>query len=287
MTVIVCCFLAWAGPGQTDVWLLAGQSNMQGSALVAELPAAIPKAVPNAFFWNGMEFEPLVLGKTRTSNNAERFGPEAGFALSMATAERPAYLIKYHASGMPLHHGINGGEWVGPGYGPNRRNFYPGAKDGDPNAGTLYKAMLARFRGGIGRLAGSGKKPLVRGFLWMQGEQDAKHKEPAATYASSLKLLKSRLEQDLGTSIPMVYGQVLPHEPGLARFTHRKETREQMAMADGASGRPEAIAGARMVSTDGFLLLPDKVHYNTEGQLRLGRAMAAAMRGLADGGERR
>lgn len=287
MTVVVCCLLAWAGSGQTDVWLLAGQSNMQGSALVAELPAAIPKAVPNAFFWNGMEFEPLVLGKTRTSSNAERFGPEFGFALSMATAERPVYLIKYHASGMPLHHGIHGGEWVGPGHGPNRRNFYPGAKDGDPNAGILYKAMLARFRGGIGSLAGSGKKPIVRGFLWMQGEQDAKHKEPAASYSASLRQLKARLGQDIGAVFPMVYGQVLPHEPGPARFTHRKETREQMAMADSASGRPEAIAGARMVSTDGFPLLPDNVHYNTEGQLRLGRAMADAMRGLADAGEKR
>ena len=263
--------------GQADVWLLAGQSNMQGSGRVAELPADVPKTIPHSFFWNGKEFEPLVLGKTKTSNTADRFGPEAGFALAMATSAKPVYLIKYHASGMPLHHGINGGNWVGPQPGPNRRNFYPGEKAGDPNAGTLYRAMLSRFRDGIGHLAGAGKTPLVRGFLWMQGEQDAKHEVAAKSYAASLRRLKIRLGEDLDTAFPMVYGQVLPHEPALPRFTHRVQAREQMAFADQGSGKPESISGAFMVPTDGFGLLSDTVHYDTAGQLRLGRAMAEAM----------
>lgn len=267
-----------AGARAADVFLLGGQSNMQGSARVADLPVDIPKKIPHAFFWNGSSFEPLELGKTRTSNSSDRFGPEAGFALAMATAESPVYLIKYHASGMPLHHGINGGNWVGPDPGPNRRNFYPGEKAGDPNTGTLYRAMSSRFRDGIRQLNDTGKKPLVRGFLWMQGEQDAKHALAARSYAVSLRRLKVRLGEDIGTVLPVVYGQALPHEPALPRFTHRNELREQMAHADHGSGTPEAIPGAIMVSTDGFGLLPDTVHYDTAGQLRLGRAMAEAMR---------
>lgn len=270
--------LATASARAADVYLLGGQSNMQGSGRVTDLPADMSKKIPHAFFWNGREFEPLELAKTKTSSSADRFGPEAGFALAMATAEKPVYLIKYYASGMPLHHGINGGNWVGPDPGPNRRNFYPGEKAGDPNTGTLYTAMLARFRDGIRHLADTGKKPVVRGFLWMQGEQDAKHEWAAKSYAVSLRRLMVRLGEDLGTTLPVVYGQVLPHEPTLPRFTHRKDVREQMAHADRGSGNPEAIPGAIMVSTDGFGLLPDTVHYDTAGQLRLGRVMAEAMR---------
>ncbi|MBL8820962.1 MAG: hypothetical protein JNJ77_00110 [Planctomycetia bacterium] len=32
-----------------------------------------------------------------------------------------------------------------------------------------------------------------------------------------------------------------------------------------------------MISTDGFSLMPDTVHYNAAGQLKLGKAFAAAM----------
>jgi hypothetical protein len=270
--------------GQADVWLLAGQSNMQGSGRVDQLPADVPKNIPHAFFWSGKEFEPLALGKTKTSNTADRFGPEIGFALAMATSARPVYLIKYHASGMPLHHGINGGTWVGPDPGLNRRNFYPGEKSADPNAGILYRAMLVRFRDGINNLAGAGKAPVVRGFLWMQGEQDAKHEIAAKTYANSMRRLKVRLGEDLGVAFPMIYGQALPHEPAMARFTHRMELRRQMALADQASGHPEAIHGAIMVSTDGFGLLSDTVHYDTSGQLKLGRAMAEAARKIQGNG---
>jgi hypothetical protein len=36
-----------------------------------------------------------------------------------------------------------------------------------------------------------------------------------------------------------------------------------------------------MVSTDGFSLMPDTVHYDAAGQLRLGKAFAAALKELA------
>lgn len=114
----------------------------------------------------------------------------------------------------------------------------------------------------------------------MQGEQDSKHELSATTYAASLRHLRQRLADDLKLQgpLPLVFGQVLPHEPALPRFTHRKEIRQQMAAADERSGKAEAIPLARMVSTDGFELLPDTVHYNAAAQLRLGYAFAEAMK---------
>lgn len=265
-----------------DVYLLGGQSNMQGSGKVADLPADVKKEIPHTFFWNGKTFEPLVLGKTNTAGRVTTFGPEVGFALDTATADRPIYLIKYHASGMPLHHGFNAGEWVGGDPAPGRRTFYPGEQADDANTGTLYAAMVKQFRAGVAHLSEQGYTPTVRGFVWMQGEADAKQKDSAVSYAASLSRLRKRLTEDLkcAADLPFVFGQVLPHDPPAARFTHRKEIREQMAACDSASGKPAAMKNTTMVSTDGFSLLPDTVHYDAAGQLKLGRAFAAAMKKL-------
>lgn len=267
---------------RVDVWLFGGQSNMQGIAQLADLPPDVPKNIPNAWFWNDQRFEPLVLGQTKLSGRTGEFGPEVGFALQMAQSEHPNYLIKYSASGMPLDHGWNGDTWVGGEPQPGRRNFYPGETPDDPNTGTLYREMCARFLAAVKHLEGEGYRPVIRGFLWMQGEQDSKHKESANNYAANLKRLRQRLAADLNApaGLPLVFGQALPYEPAAARFTHRLELRAQMAAADAESRRPEAIRNAKMVATDGFGLLPDTVHFNADGQLRLGIGMAKAMKAL-------
>jgi len=60
-----------------------------------------------------------------------------------------------------------------------------------------------------------------------------------------------------------------------------------MAAADERSGRAEALPRARMVSTDGFGLLPDTVHYDAGGQVALGRAFAAALLAIGESPEHR
>lgn len=269
-----------------DVYLLGGQSNMQGIGKIADVPEDVPRAVPHAFFWNGASFERLVVGTTRTSTRAGEFGPEFGFALETATAERPAHLVKFHASGIGLHAGWNDQTWEGEAPAPNRRTFHPGDDPGDPNQGTAYRDMAAAFRASLEHLRESGVSPVVRGFAWMQGEQDSKQAASAITWAANLARLRARLEEDLGLEgpVPMVFGQVLPHVPAKPRFTHRDEIRRQMDRADGDSGREEAIPLATMVPTDGFGLLPDTVHFDAAGQLRLGRAFAEALASLQAGG---
>ena len=73
---------------EVDVYLLSGQSNMQGSGLVSDVPNEIGP-IPHAHYWNGEEFEPLVFGTTPTSRKRERFGPEIGFAQGMASESSP------------------------------------------------------------------------------------------------------------------------------------------------------------------------------------------------------
>jgi len=267
---------------EVDIYLLGGQSNMQGIGKITALGEDAPRTIPHTYFFTGADFEPLVLGETRTSTRAGELGPEIGFALEVASRDRPIYLVKYHQSGMPLHHGWNGGTWVGGDPASSRRNFYPGIREGDENQGVLYGKMLIRYRMAIRKLEEDGHTPVIKGFVWMQGEQDSKHEESATAYAANLKRLQLRLGEDLGVrgNLPMVYGQVLPHEPAAARFTHRNEIRKQMAFADGESSRKEAIPNARMVSTDTISLRRDKVHYDARGQLQLGRDFGRALKEL-------
>jgi hypothetical protein len=259
-----------------DVWLLSGQSNMQGNAKLADIPADVTREIKHAYFWNGQEFEPLILGKTKTSTRADEFGPEIGFALELATAERPIYLIKHSASGMPLHHGWDGSKWVGGEPTPKRVNFYPGTSASDPNRGTLYVGMLTKFKAGLAKLKADGKEPRMCGVLWMQGEADAKAEESAKAYDASLKRFRERLAVDLQVdpALPLIFGQVLPHEPANARFTHRTEIRAAMAAVDAKSGAASSDKAIHMVSTDGFGMQNDTVHYNAAGQLQLGRTFA-------------
>lgn len=265
-----------------DVYLFGGQSNMQGIGKIADLPQEIPLEIPHTYFWNKQRFEPLVLGTTQVSTRIGEFGPEIGFALQIATAARPVYIVKYHASGMPLHHGWNGNNWIGGPPAQGRRNFYPGENSVDVNTGTLYAAMRAEFHSAVKHLNEAGLAPNIRGFVWMQGEQDSKQLVSASSYAASLNLLRKRLAEDMsvGDDMPLVFGQVLPHEPPAERFTHRNEIRQQMADCDFASGKPESMKNTVMVSTDDFTLLPDTVHYDAAGQLVLGRNFGQAMKKL-------
>ncbi|BCU78746.1 sialate O-acetylesterase [Luteolibacter sp. LG18] len=276
LLVLLCLIL----PGfarEVDVYLFGGQSNMQGIAKLADLPPRELTPAPGVLFWNGTEFEPLVPGKTRSSRHKGDFGPELSFARSIPTAGRPVFLVKYSASGMPLDPGWNEDTWLG-GRKPGRVNFFPGDTRTDPNRGKLYTEMLTTYGDALGFLYKHGHTPVVRGFLWMQGEQDAKNTTAAEHYPANLRLLRHRLSEDLRVAdLPMAFGQVLPHSPAKPVFVARDLIRRQMVACDMDSGSPLAIPRCRMVSTDGFPMGTDTVHYVAQGQLRLGAALAKGL----------
>ncbi len=262
---------AFAEP--VDVYILSGQSNMQGSGALAELSEAQRTPIPLAQFWNGESFEALTPGKTKLSSDLKRFGPELQFARRVAAdnPDTPFYIIKYHASGQPLDRGMSSQGWLGEASGLKRSNFYPGELDSDPHMGTCYRGLLNTARAGLAELDTQGIAYRVRGFVWMQGEADGKHEIPAQLYAQNIRHLHERLLADLKLPpSPLVYGQVLPHSPPNERFTHRDEVRQSQANADHASGHVNAYAWAHMVSTDGVELRQDTVHYSSAGLMVLG-----------------
>ena len=271
----------YAGAEPTDVYLLSGQSNMQGSGQLADLTEAERASIPTALYWNGEAFEPLTPGKTKLSANLERFGPELPFARRVAEEKKGEtfYVIKYAASGRPLDRGLDGANWCGEAAGPGRSTFYPGETPDDPNVGAHYQALRKTMKAALAQLKAQGVEYRVAGFLWMQGEADAKQEVSAKRYAQSLRQLHERLMADLSLpDSPMVYGQVLPYSPPAERFTHRDEMRQSQANLDHASGHAEAYPSAYMVSTDGIPLNDDTVHYSSRGLIELGDRFYSALK---------
>jgi acetyl esterase/lipase len=282
---ILLCFTALLKAAEVEVYLLGGQSNMQGSGELKNLHPELKTELKNVFFFSDGKFEPFEIGKTKTSNNPASFGPELGFSKVMTESGKPIYLIKYAVGGMPLHHGWDAANWLGGEPSPGRTNFYPGKNLTDPNMGKLYKAMIEKYLAGIKSLTDAGESPVVKGFLWMQGEQDSKNEPSANSYDQNLNHLISRIKQDLNLDrLPCVFGQVLPAENHLPRFTHRSLIREKMAAADMSSGLPSAIPLCKMISTDGFPLLEDTVHYNADGLYQMGVKMADEIKLLENTG---
>ncbi len=263
-----------------NVYILAGQSNMQGLGKLEELPPEEAAPVKGVWLWDGESFESLKPRTTPISKREGQFGPELFFARTMAavTPDRQTYLIKYAAGGQPLDHGWKDQHWNGDPPGPGRKNFYPGTGPEDPNEGLRYTEMMARVTAGLAWLDARDLPYVITGIVWMQGEQDSKHPISAGRYAQNLKRLTTRVQADLHIGpVPFVYGQVLPHEPVAERFTNRDAVRQSQANADHASGHPNAVSNAWMVSTDGLPVLKDAVHYTTAGQRTLGKRFARTM----------
>jgi hypothetical protein len=272
--------------GQADshiahVYILSGQSNMAGSGQAKELAADWQQPIDNALIFKKGGFVPVEAGTTG------RFGPEIGFAHYLANnhPQKPkVYLIKFALSGQPLDAGwtkptADGGGWVGPEPGPNRTTFYPGTGPDDPNIGLHYKRLYSHVSAALQQLRDDGLTPTLRGIVWMQGEADAKHEVSAGRYDKTLALFKQRIEEDFadGNDVPLVFGQVLPHEPAMKRFTSRDLIRQRMAEADWRSDSKRAVPNIWMVPTENMELLKDTVHYSTKGLLTMGQAFGVEM----------
>lgn len=263
-------------PQPAHVYILSGQSNMAGSGQAKELDPAWQQPIDGAFIYKQGKYSTLEAG------TAGRFGPEIGFAHYLRNNQpgKPTiYLIKFALSGQPLDAGwgaanAQGGGWAGPEPGPNRKTFYPGTSPDDPNIGLHYKKLHEHVAKALQQLKDDGLTPTIQGIVWMQGEADAKHEVSADRYDKTLALFKQRLEDDFaqGDDVPFIFGQVLPHEPALARFTSRDLLRKRMAQADNRSGSDRATDNIWMVPTEGMELMKDTVHYSTKGLLALGQA---------------
>jgi iduronate 2-sulfatase len=253
--------IATAAPERpVKVYILSGQSNMDGrgrkSELVGELAKwTTPQADVRIAYSNSTRrgpfasdgFVSLGPGYSVPPGTKERkipgdaFGPEVSFGRTIADANRGEriVLIKFSEGGTSLHN-----DWM------------PGV----PHDG-LYPQFLAFVRRSLKSLSDAGDEPQLAGMIWHQGESDASL--PDGEYQTLLTQFIAQVRTDLDApALPFVIGEV---------YDNGKRDRVRA----GQRATAAAVPGVTFVAVDGLKTSDNGTHFDTPSQIELGRRLAA------------
>ena len=219
------------------VYILAGQSNMMGKGKTHQLPAFLKRQPNNVEFY--------YQGRKRQLAKFSHFGPEVSFAhaISRAFPNDKHIIIKHVATGTSIN------QWL-----PGSRLF----------AGLLRQRGFVK----VGTQASNLVNKKVDAVIWMQGEKDARSATNANHYESNLKRFISGVRRQLNSPRSVfIMGQVNPEDPAFFMLDTVKQAQVNTQ---------RALPRVKLVSTDGLGKIYDHVHYNTQGQLELGKRFARA-----------
>ena len=177
-----------------NVFILMGQSNMEGQSLERNLPQYLSdNNLPSDYYKIGFESIKLsYMGKENSTNkispisgefvgtklgygaSALRFGPEIGIAESLQKNKKdndpPIYLIKFTYSGAGFY-----GE-------QNFKSPSTGA------TGELWKKMVPFINNCLDLIAVDGYLPVIKALLWAQGEADGYSSTGSTNYERHMTL---------------------------------------------------------------------------------------------------
>jgi hypothetical protein len=226
-----------------DCYIIWGQSNSRGRAPLAALPSTLTGARSNVMFWNGSSFAAL---QANTNNGY----PEAGFDwgpemllsdLAQRHHGRTVYVIKHALSGTHLT------PTTLPTWNPDVR-------------GSIYDAAHTQLQNALRAIRNAGRIPVVRGFIWGQGEADAQLSITQANYQDKQQRLFQSVRDAVGNPN-------LPISDMLVRSENFTVTTVNGAKAAVAS----ALGNVQLLKTDAFDDIGDNVHYSAPAALAWGR----------------
>ncbi len=238
------------------VFLLGGQSNMDGWGYVSGLPPTLQLAQKDVdIYWSGRPlWTGLLASSTGSSSGVAYFGPEVLFGRTVADAlpERQISVIKHAVGGTDL-----------------AECWDPGSTRDDPAQGYCYKGFIETVEAGLDELDAQGVVYEIGGMAWMQGESDAYQEAFANAYGANLEHFIERVRQDVSTpEMPFAMGQIdCPSCPW------RDTVREAQTQVANAS---ETVYS---VPTDDLPQNLDNLHFDASGQRTLGRRLADALLG--------
>ncbi len=223
------------------VFLLGGQSNMDGRAESSGLPTELQSPQDDVLFYYGSTLTTLRPG------SGTDFGPEVTFGRTIADAlpSETFGLIKYAVGGTSLD------------------------ADWDPATGSTYTAFRNTVTNGLAAITGAGHTYEIVGMLWTQGERDAITGRTAAQYEADLDEFVADVRTRYGADLPFFLsqlssGQTAINSTGLAAI---RAAQESYAASDPL---------AWMIETDGMTLKTDNLHFDAAGQIDLGEAFGQA-----------
>ncbi len=183
--IVACLLLTIAPAAHADdvkVFLLGGQSNMDGRAQDADLPAHLQGSQNDVLFFH--QDGNNTLGTLQTGSGDD-FGPELsfGFEIKQTMAGETIALIKHAEGGTNL--------W----------------EDWDPNGSGAYQRFKHTVSLGLAALQAAGHNTEIVGMLWHQGESDA-NVDHANDYEANLTAFIGDVRNEYGADLPFLAGEI-------------------------------------------------------------------------------
>ncbi len=241
LVLLVGATLALAIPGAVasspiQVFLLAGQSNMVGEGQPVSAGTG-PK--PNLVMWQGGAWRPASDPVTPLNLEPSGVGPAMTFGLDVLSHEPSGTVV-----GLIMC--AEGGSSI--------RQWQPG------KALYRYCVQAAQAAGGT-----------VAGFVFLQGETEARSSSGGATWASGFANLEKQVQTDFGP-IPVVLGQIGVIDS--SNYPYQQAVRDAQAAA--VVGHPEIA----LVKSSDLPISKDGVHFTLASEQTLGRRFGEAWASL-------
>ena len=241
-----------------DLWVLAGQSNMEGVGNLIDVTPPHPKVMllgmdgkwgqaEEPLHWLIDSPDPVHSGDPK--NRAERAAQVHKSRTKGAGLGLPFAVAMVESTGVPVglvacaHGGTSMEQWN------------PAKKE--QGGASLYGSMLRQVK-----LAG-GK---VKGVLWYQGESDA-NANASKVFAKVFSDFIAAVRSDFGQpELPFYYVQI-------GRFVRGGDPKDWNAVQDAQRVIPERVANTAVISVID-LELDDGIHVGTQGLKRAGQRLA-------------
>jgi len=201
--------------GKLRVFVLMGQSNMQGAGRAKELKAPYNEKHDRIRIWANGRWEYFV--------PSQRFGPGVSMAHQLADLwpDDTIGIIKVAVGGT----GICGFE--------KNWSFERAELTWDGNKGPLYKDLM-----NAAAEARAISKPEFCGFVWKQGAADGTRKDLAEEYYDRFKQLISDLRADLGVADLPTFVPVYMKDEELLKVVLPRMSEEDVLEAKKLAGKP-------------------------------------------------
>ncbi len=233
------------------VFLLYGQSNMAGHGRY--LPDSLRTLPPRVgLICQTNQRTPLQRIQYESTNT---FGPEVMLAQHLAAAfpRDSILLLKCAKSGASLYNAFHP-----QGSSPERAAVVN--SDSAYNDWYAELIQLAQFHCDSVNCS-------MEACFWMQGERDSRFGRAAEVYDENLDQFIHSLRNDLeAPHLAFISGRVNP--PANGRYPHRNQVRRAI------ESMPARVEHTAWVDCDDLTLHADRLHFNSVGQLELGRRFA-------------
>ncbi len=243
--LLILPFSVIADEGHRQIYLLMGQSNMVGRGELTRWPPH-PRVL---CFSKAGKWVPAVDPLHETSSR-DRVGPGLSFGrgmLHVVDQKVTIGLVPCAVGGSPLSRWEKGGD--------------------------LYEAAVRRAREAT-------KDGSLMGFLWLQGEKDAKELALAKSYAKRLDEMIHDFRREFGMpELPFV--AALP----CVELAERDDRPGAELVTESLKELPRRVGHTATVDSSGLKSTGDQTHFSTQSQRELGRRYAEAMARLLGHGD--